>query len=203
MGYEEELEHLRLEFVKRSKDPGAIYRAEKAFVRHKEEVLIIHDAANPATQQSGEGYDSPEGHGYTLTITFNMYATIDEIKAALLSQVMRRIEFGKMLMALDMPQSEKPTFKKGRGQKSPRSVIGEIESCLKIFDLAAEGKNDTDIAEIVYGNKRQTKQDQDAWPSDREKVYQKHQKALQLIVAAKNNDFPNIPGLKSKRNKTT
>jgi hypothetical protein len=182
--YNERLEELRLEFLKRAEiTNGSTLRAEWAMERSKEPALTIHPHSTST--------DGPRGHGYKMTITFNLYKTEQEIIEAFISEVVEKnIRWNKRVMEdYDNPESKKPILKKGKGHSEQRS-LKEIEECLKIYDLHVSGLTNEEIVGEVYDNFKRSQTEINSWDTDRNKVNHKIKNALSLIESAKNNTFP-------------
>lgn len=181
MDAEKELELIRLEFLKRGEDTGAMHRAQLAL--EGQEVTPI--SVDYPTEVCKLGT-------VKLILTVNMYASTDEIAQSLHNEVMGHIRFHKSLMTLDCPESERPQFETGRGRNNPLNQIEEIKTCLTIYDLTVAGAKRSEIVKKVYGNNRITWHERNSWDSDYHKVINHQKKAIQLIEAAKSNQFPRI-----------
>lgn len=173
-------EELRLEFLKRANLDDALRRAELSMELSQEPALTIHPASHLTF--------GPQ-HGYTMEITFNLYKTEKEILDAFRVEVLEgRIRWNKKIMEeYDDPESKKPIFQKGKGKKEP-TTLKEIEECLIVYDLFAEGLSEDAIIGKVFNNYKKT--NKMAWISDRKKIKYKLEKALVLIESVKNNTFP-------------
>ncbi|WP_306535451.1 hypothetical protein [Geobacter sp.] len=182
MDDEKELERLRLEFLKRGEDAGAVYRARLALENQDVPAIVVDYPTESSVIDRVK-----------LLITVNMFSTLEEIERALCKEVMNHIRFHKELMMLDCPESEKPQFKKGKGQSKSQSQIEEIRTCLKVHDLIVSGHCRNDIVSIVYGNQRKTEKELAAWGSDYQKVVIHGKKALDLIESAISSKFPSTP----------
>lgn len=180
MDYEKELNKLQHEFVTRGKDAEALWRVRHAEDYQEKPAITVHPIAMFE--------DGQKAHGYTMTITFNLYATLIEIRDAFIKEVMPRIESNQKLLLFDNPESKRPEFPHGQGKRSPETQIVELKICLDVFDKINEGMTNEQIAREIYKADSKSL----SWDSDCRKVSHKKNKALALIEAAKNGSFPNI-----------
>ena len=180
MDYENELNKLRNEFLRREEDAEALWRVQHAEDYQGKPAITVHPNAMFE--------DGPKAHGYTMTITFNLYATLNEIRDALIKEVMGRIESNQKLLYFDNPESNRPEFPQGKGKRSPETQIEELKTCLDVFDKINKGMTNEQIAREIYDADPEDL----SWDSDCRKVSHKKNKALALIEAAKNGSFPNI-----------
>jgi hypothetical protein len=180
-----ELERLRLAFIKIGGDKEALFRAELTLQESNTEAVKLSDA----TTKNGL---------YSLNISINTYADIDNIRKSVEKQLMTRIVSYKEYGSLDCPEAKKPEYKSGKGQISPAAQLDDAIICLKIYKLTAEGKTVPEIATNVYDNNNLTHSEKASWESDCQKVRNHLNKAKKLIEAAKNGTFPELSSTQSK-----
>lgn len=181
--YEKELERLRNEYIIRGEDKAAIWRVKNSEEHRNKPAITI--------EPNTAGEDGPNAC-YPLTLNINLYAPLQDIKEALLNEVMKKIEVDQKLLHFDNPESKIPEFEKGKGKRGPKNETEELQECLNIFDMSAAGKTHMEIAVEIYKTPRQ---ELDWNSSNYRKVSQKINKALKLIESAENGSFPHLTRL--------
>jgi len=192
-----ELEKLRLEFLKRgqAEETGAINRAKWALDYRGQAVVKVSLSDCNTFPISKDGANGHFQELPALTISVNLYATLEEIEKGVKQEVWGKIKdiIGskdikpsiRWLLDFDNPESTPPDFQApAKGVRSPQTVIEEIALCLQAYDLSEEGKGCKEIARIIYPYEDSESE------STKRKVHRKITKAKDLIKAAQQGNFP-------------